>query len=541
MKGPTWDTGAGTTFTKSNALTVDDFYVITPVSSFSLHQYFVAFAIPFRLNAWLGILFLILFLGVTLHIINPTSYHHHKPITGLRSLLHRLMHILYASVRSFATNDITDMKDDKPTLPEKIVAIGFVVFALLIISSYTGAVAAALVTNNRLLRYSSLDDIVLDAESVVCLYPETIDTFQAVVSGVDVIGINSTVVDILDRITDPTEKCSVAILPAVHYERAILLDSSYCANTQILLDSKIFSLSMHLYVSSFLGNTTLELLDAFNSFIDTGEYSKLDNSYLTFLRRSGYDYIEESRAERKLHDGSSLNELTNTYYDSLCDSHVASTSQLSSLQLLFPFVFTFVCTSIGLILFLCRRLQKKVRRQYRLKQGDAVPALSEKFHDEETFLMGEIIDMSTNEIIDDLLQRKVDRRAIEEAVDALPARTMLESLLLEERLSKGAKDFSDLKKLSTLRLYEIYKSHYLNISDDSIFTFDGLRDPKEHLVEQILSREEAKEAALSLLSHQLTEMSDNTESVELGSSDQVKSSEKICLSQDRILDHDVTC
>ena len=272
----------------NHALAQDDFYLITPIDEQSLWKYIVSVAIPFNGIAWLFIFGLIFFLGFALHFMKADSYSQKYRIKGPCSFCHRITHMIYVSFTSFTAMDVS-LSSESTGLPEKIISVGFVVFALLIITSYTASVASALVRSDVILRYSSLEDVARDPLSVVCLYSESVDQMQTVSSGIDVLGINGTVFDILDEISDSKRKCSAAVLPIIHYERAVAMEPDYCDKSRILLDEFMFSFNVVIYFSRDLGQIGIDLLDAVNSFIDTGEYSLLDTKYLNHFRSVDFD------------------------------------------------------------------------------------------------------------------------------------------------------------------------------------------------------------------------------------------------------------
>ena len=388
--------------------------------------------------------------------------------------------------------------DHDPSISEKIIVVGFFIFSILTISTYTASVAAVLVNNDDMTLYTSLADVVRDPSASICLYSETVERFQNVVAGVHTNGINGTVFDILDGISDNGGTCTAAMLPINHYERAILMDDSYCKTTKILIDEVIFSLDAVLYISRFLSETMAEeLVNAFDSFIDTGEYGRLDSSSLTSMRSVKYDkdlYKASNDDQRR-----NLQAAIIDAGAEICDTSISTVDQLSFYHLLFPFTFTFICTTLGLAIFYVRQITKSYQRRRRL-QNKSYASISQSVSDEEAAILMSIRSMSSNEILYDLFQRNVDHDEVDAAAEELPDMSKLCELLLRERLSPEAKVFKKMMNISLLTLFQIYMKHCpIDEEGAPLLVLDLVREPKSDLLDAILLHPQAKAEVMSLL------------------------------------------
>ena len=451
------------------------------------------------------------------------SYYRKYSLQGPCSCFHRITHMIYVSFTSFTTMNVS-LSTESPTVSEKIISIGFVVFALLIITSYTASVAAALVKSDVKLKYSSLEDVARDPLSKVCLYSENSDLMQTVVSGIEILGINGTVFDILKEISDAESNGTVAVLPINHYERAVAQEPHYCDKTQILVNEMIFTNDVAIYLSSELDQLGLDLSVAINSFIDTGEYSVLDMLYLNDFRSVGFDLDEydatpNGRRQLKGIAGNTGNDIITDASvdlsdgDGICLRSTSSISVLDQRNLLFPFTFTFICTSIGLMIYIVRKCVKRKLHEHRTKKYDLrdkdLPYTAQQFEDEKVSLLISVTKLPPQSIINELLDKQVDEEILSAAVDYLPDTSELIKLLQKSRLSSKANEFSSLLELKTLHLYQIHKrfcASDLTIPSDE-FSIEFMIDPKQRLIEDILMNSDAKQVGFMLYNDQSMDMS----------------------------------
>ena len=384
------------------------------------------------------------------------------------------------------------------TVAVKIIAIGFVIFSFLTVATYTAAVAATLVRNDDKLEYKSITDVLQDPSSVACVYRETVGVITDTIPGLPLYDINGTVYDLLDEINRTNRKCTLAIVPLKHYERASIVNSDYCKKTKILLDEIVISLDIVLYTSVLLQETRIELINAINSFIQTGEYDSFDTEYYNNLRKSEFDVKQLASLgspERRLQTDESQTTLCNG------DDPDGLNDEIAIEQLFLPFMFTIVGTSLGLLIFFCKRFVPKILISLRSKNNhlsdSKVTISAEGYNDEESQLLYSCRNMLPNQVVEELISFHVEETLIAEACNYLPDQTKLNKLFVETKSSFQAKEFRQLLTLDTYVLYNIHKVYYSTEIANKCLNYWS--DPKKKLVEDIMRLELAKKEALALL------------------------------------------
>ena len=491
----------------SEVLSTDDFYLVTSINQESFVDYLIAVGKPFDFWVWFTIICLVFYLGIAFNLVG-SHLGKKRPMNGICSILSRFVHITYISIRSFASTDSVDAQEN-PSLPEKVMVIGFVIFALLIISAYTASVAAFLVSSTSQVDYSSFDAVIRDPNARVCTYPDVATELTNSFPSLNIVRLDGTIFDLLDEINKNDRKCTVTVVPKTHYERAVLQNRAYCKTCGILLDDLILSLDNVIYVSHALGIIADDIIDGINSFVENDEFRRKNQYYLDMLRQVNYEIDNLNKTmtnnSRYLKGGSSKSrdsslEVTSTS-NIVCETDPEEeVHQFNFKQLLFPMSATFFCTTLGLVIYFARKVSSKGWQEYQFRKSHVFGKKSitvKSLEIEEAVLESVIEEMLPHEIMEELDELQVDKDLIIAATDFLPDKTELKKLLLDVKLSVSAKEFRNLMNLNMLDLYNIYRA-CCNDSKKNVNHIDDKDNPKKKMIEAILRNSKAKSIAFTL-------------------------------------------
>lgn len=155
----------------------------------------------------------------------------------------RILNVCYFSFKSIAAADLS--QDEIPNSSEQILAIGFIIFALIILTAYTGSLAAFLVTEDDQLEYESVSEMLSDLDAQVCAYNEVMVAISNRLPHIDIVPINGTVFDLLDAVDEG--KCNAVVVSSMHYERAVIQETKYCDKLRMIVDDIVVPIPVGIY------------------------------------------------------------------------------------------------------------------------------------------------------------------------------------------------------------------------------------------------------------------------------------------------------
>jgi len=280
--------------------------------------------VPFTYEAWGIIIVLVCFMSSSLMFVQGRKVKR-RP----RSVLHWIGDNLFVGGKSFSGGGVSD-ESDEPSRAEKFIVFGFNVFGLIVLTAYTASSAAALVVDSSSAEYLTLKSVI-DNDSKIC----TIWAYEDPLVGShpeigSLLTSKETVADSLDAMD--SGECQVAILGADYFEENLGSSSTHCDKT---MTEFVLSIPIAMPVSA-------EYMHPFSYAI---RKYVIDGTYADFQEESKETYVGDPMCSYYLDEDDVITRLGYT-------------------ELLCPFLITFICTSIGLVLFFvdsskARKLQSK--------------------------------------------------------------------------------------------------------------------------------------------------------------------------------------
>eukprot|EP00816_Leptocylindrus_hargravesii_P005560 CAMPEP_0196826460 /NCGR_PEP_ID=MMETSP1362-20130617/93638_1 /TAXON_ID=163516 /ORGANISM="Leptocylindrus danicus, Strain CCMP1856" /LENGTH=918 /DNA_ID=CAMNT_0042207033 /DNA_START=493 /DNA_END=3249 /DNA_ORIENTATION=+ len=448
----------GGDITYSNAFVTDAFYLIVPKVEGSTLDLLLTPILPFTKDAWLWIAFTCLYVGIVLNVIRRDR--------NKLSFCKRIEYILFASVKSCTLGDIHDSDETDPDMSEKIVVIGFVIFALITLTAYTATSAAFLVSTQK--GFTSLDDIINNASHPkVCInqlifyaFMEKYPLAESVLEGKPY-----DTETFLDLVIGDSDECHAAIVPAGSFAQLQKDDARFCKNILILLDKMLLEVDVVVLIYALLGDVGLELRDTINTLIDEGVYSAWHQFYLDRFQKNN----------RQLQSTQDVDEVFVDYECRRLEINLEK-FQLSDMHLLMPISLSLFCSTVALAMYVTHEIRSTTT--FRRKAAQMFD-LSEK--EEEALVLDELQNTAPSVIVSRLVDlHSVEQGDLDAALDALPDKGMLVDLLskniIECSLSlHQRKDFHVIDELTLRELYTLVRYYCKNSFD---VCDQSLRDSK---------------------------------------------------------------
>lgn len=510
---PIWETSRNGN-NSTVPLFIDDFFLVTRKFEKSFIDYFTSVFDPFTFEAWMGILGVALLFCFALMITNEDKM---SKVQSCMDVPRRVLNICYFSFKSIAAADLS--QDKIPNSSEQILAIGFIIFSLIILTAYTGSLAAFLVTEDDQLEYESVSEMLSDLDAQVCAYKEVMVAISDRLPHIDIVPINGTVFDLLDAVDEG--KCNAAVVSAMHYERAVIQETKYCDKLRMIIDDVVISIPVGIYFSNSIAPFIPNLREQMNNFILTETYSIIESDYLARFRRYLFDIEQVEKwtvgsfpTSRRLQNGIRGAGTITGFDISVMESGFCDDIQsewdavrLNFVQLLFPMLVALLASCSALILYFLSRKSPVLGKDH--TQGNQHNVMNDSFTAEafEKEILSKktsISGLSPYQIVQALEGCGISEELINAAIDKLPDMNPLHDLLLETKLSSEAMHFEALMNLNISSLYGMVKQNN-NASDEHIQEALCADKPKEKLVELMVDVGEHNGGSMeSLLNSTLT-------------------------------------
>ena len=434
-------------------------------------------------------------------------------------------HAIYSSLKSFISGD----PDSGGPLSsaEHVILIGFIIFSVLVLTAFTATATAFLVLNPSNVRYASIYEVIEDENVKVCTSEGVRDDLLYTYPGLSRQLVypkmeGDTPEIFLEKITTMDEnnrECDVAIMNSEEYESIILsTGDTYCSNTKIITDERLASIEVVLFFRADLDAVKSQIINEFNRYLEDNRYKLLRDKYHEAFLKANNDLQEvgpfvdeafgstadEDRNLKALHYLDSG--ITADTSQSLCQaSNGMIGTSFSVEQMSAPFLITFGCTTLGLIIWFSDAVLKQSRLKQRMKKlfrGSYQLSVMEKWYIDESNLKMKYRGQPVENLLNEIYKYDVDEDLVEEAFNQLPDDRALVRLLIQQHVPIEVVEYQNLRKMTTYKLYKALKdcSNTEPKATSEIFSFSDYAkrlDAKEELIRRILANPLAKQRALN--------------------------------------------
>jgi len=128
---------------------------------------------PFTVGAWFSILGAFLYMAFVVALIQESSrtkdeMNASDDKENTQSTFSGMLgNALYNGLNSFTRGEVSNASEN-PSLAERVVIVGFVIFTLIVLTAYTATSAAFMVETSKSSQYGSIDDV-LDDNKKICI------------------------------------------------------------------------------------------------------------------------------------------------------------------------------------------------------------------------------------------------------------------------------------------------------------------------------------------------------------------------------------
>lgn len=513
------------TFNATHPFYMSNFYLISPTHDRTFMEYFSMIGRPFSLQVWLGIVFAIAYVGMTMSVIRNKSLSRVK-LSNCKNFS-SWTYALYTSLRSFISGEPAD--SDHLSSAEHVVMIGFIIFSVLIITAFTATATAFIVLSSSDVTYSSIYDVMEDDDARVCSYESIQDNLlydypalrhQLIYpklsseSPEDFLGL-------LFRDKNDERRCDAIIMNSEEYEYIILsTDKEFCKRTKIITNKVLAEVEVVNLFRTNLDTTKSQILYEINRYMKDNRYKHFRDVYRASFSRAKFDKsLATSFADELMSTDSSHSRILATSKEqfqylesgyssdtteSLCGANTSALRPFSVKQLSSPFLITFACTTLGLIMWFCSSLQKRFRCTQRLREiwcGSSNLDSEERAKLERARIRMKYTGQPLSYLLGEIRKCDVDEADIENAFNKLPDDTAIVDILVNQKMNTEIAEYQKLKDMTAYRLYTVLEqcpvtcdgSTNLAISFDE---FARQTNAKDELVQRVMMNPRAKKRAL---------------------------------------------
>lgn len=451
----------------SRPLFFDEFFLVVPIKGRTFWELLLTPFIPFHWKAWIAIFIVTTTSIFVLNIIQTGDILNKQG----GYFLGRLFQIMYQSVIACAQGGAN--VSEKPKMPEKIVAASFTLFALVTITAYTANSTAVLVAGVPPI-FESLGDIEKERTNTLCVDHKVSDILirnhpstEGIVSSVVM-----TTAEIIENVgIQDSMPCDAAVVTKDAFNVATYGDNSgICENIVLLTGEVIMTVPNVIYFSSLYGQISIDFIKNVNMMIDVGEYRKINNE----LRKEFDEELggSERCAKADKDDGEDAN---------LDWGHFLSPLLLAGIGTTIAFFLYFLCRTSAIHM---------TKRAFTISSED---------EDTDTLLLKRVEKMTAAEILSEIRELGVSQELISLAVNELPNKKQLISLLFREKCSHYSSQSNFVAEM--LSFFELYT---LSVYCAKNKVFDGKLDmilehksPKTKLVRVLLRNVRSSELVVS--------------------------------------------
>jgi len=445
----------------------DEFFLVVPIKERTFWELLLTPFMPFHWKAWIAIFIVTM---ISIFVLNIIQSGHILNKQGGYFFV-RLFQILYQSVIACAEGGAS--VSDRPKMPEKIVAASFTLFALVTMTAYTATSTAVLVAGVPPI-FESLSDIEKERSNTLCVDHKVSDILIRNHPSTE--GILSSVVmttaEIIKNVgIQDSMPCDAAVVTKDAFSVATYGDNSgICENIVLLTGEVIMTVPNVIYFSSLYGQISTDFVKNVNMMIDVGEYRKINEEF------------------RKEFDG----ELGGSERCVKVDIDDGEDASLEWGDFLSPLLLAIIGTMIAFFLYFLYRTSalRMTKRAFSISSEDEYA---------DTVLLKHVEKMTAAEILSEIRELGVSQDLISLAVNELPNKKQLISLLFREKCSNYSSQSNFVAEM--LSFHELYS---LSVYCAKNKVFDGKLDmiledesPKTKLIRVLLRNVRSSELVVS--------------------------------------------
>ena len=309
---------------------------------------------------------------------------------------------------------------------------------------------------------------------------------------------------LLDDMTGDEEdfkKCDALLLPKSHYQIAVAQNATYCDKSRLIVNDFDLPIPNVMYLSQTLNEARPDLLNRINMYIKNGTYTiYYHDKYFHDFKDVDFNVDKYKEDKEEELDGTSRKLLGDTLSianldDQSDSSNFCSTSsetELSAMnpkEMSTPIILTLACTLIGMLLYFIER--KKIKKNGKYNKIHDNPSAKEQHQAELYDILNTAENLPIRALVTKLNEQNVPSNLISEALNALPDKSSLINLVIEEDLSQASRRYEELSKKSISELHTIAEKTLNWGTMDSLLTGDDIEEalksdnPKRDLIEII--------------------------------------------------------
>ena len=357
---------------------------------------------------------------------------------------------IYYCLQSFTSGSV---ENDVEKMAERVVAVGFSVFGLVILTAYTATTAAFLVTG--ISGFQSLDDVI-KAEASICI---TNRIYEIALMSIPeampfILEKNYNTSTLLNAIG--SGECDTVILPIDSYDYAVTVDNNLCEGLNFLRDKVIMNADVVVAINPRLGTWGDMLLESINEWITNGLYDQ----WHVYYQSQGNNNYSKDKSKRLLKgavSGGAIAASSSSSKQGIIRRDICGeveeinleTAQLTLNHLIFPIFFSFVCTTVGLVLFYCNR-KRTIPLKEKIGRAAGKSLLSEE--EEEYLLLHNLHGQDPLDLYRELQSFGVEAKYLKEALNELPDKSKLVEILFDKKCKVATHEFKKICELDTFEL-----------------------------------------------------------------------------------------
>eukprot|EP00816_Leptocylindrus_hargravesii_P012834 CAMPEP_0196825136 /NCGR_PEP_ID=MMETSP1362-20130617/92867_1 /TAXON_ID=163516 /ORGANISM="Leptocylindrus danicus, Strain CCMP1856" /LENGTH=1154 /DNA_ID=CAMNT_0042205513 /DNA_START=183 /DNA_END=3647 /DNA_ORIENTATION=- len=475
--GPFWKLNDNPMF--SNSFFADEFFLVVPRVQESTLELLMTPILPFTWDAWIWVALTCFYMGFVIQIVSKDTAYGQKI-----SLCGRINAVFYNSVKSCAAADVFSSTNKNPSTPEKITVAGFVIFSLIVLTAYTATSAAFLVSIGS--GYRSLDDMISSSQNPTLCLPSILqDKFIEENSQASSIlkGTDMSAEELLRSVG--SDECEGVLISADAFIYLQQKDETICHGLKILLTKTLLTVENVIPTYELLGDVGQEFIRKTNVLIEEGVYADWHSIYSDRFEKLNAERTNNNSRMLRGGKGKGKGSAAAAGSQNTAQSAIGSCGssdeidldkfQLSDIHLLMPISLSLTCSTVGLVMFLVKRVKESDAVQ---SKAAAVIALNEK--DEERLLRQGLRKMSPSNLVAELEKDEAVRAAdIEAAVNQLPDKTELLELVFLSKCTENRRDYYVIKNLNVSELCKVvdyYNSAFVTTAQSS-----SLYDEDQHI------------------------------------------------------------
>mmetsp|Transcript_24971 Transcript_24971/g.37357 ORF Transcript_24971/g.37357 Transcript_24971/m.37357 type:complete len:603 (+) Transcript_24971:222-2030(+) len=290
---------------------------------------------PFTNDAWMWLSLVVLYMAGAVNLVQTYNDENEAEddssddgenksyVTRVKKFACIMGDNLYYGVTSMAKGEVTS-ESEEPSVAEKIIIAGFMLFALIVLTAYTASSAAALVVDNTGVKYDNLNAILSSPSANLCIENAIADMFMKINTG-------------FNNTSKLINKENVAAMMEA-------MDNGVCAACVMKQDAIDYIMAQD--------DEHCDKLRAGDVLLTIGNAYPVSSSYASALTYASGKTVNEGKYEplrdraKQVYVGSGK-----CGGDEESSSSDSEFEKLGTSELLAPLIITSGCTTIGLLVF----------------------------------------------------------------------------------------------------------------------------------------------------------------------------------------------